>query len=125
MLRHTPPCKGDPSPWGLIDHVTPLGPDAVVVSTPSHGGVWVSPTALARIPEPLRETAYSGRGWFEEDCDWCIPYLALGLHRFEPDAERGRRYLEAAEKTFRLAHREHAGLLALEAEVQAQERGHG
>ena len=50
----------------------------------------LAPRPGETIPEPLRETAYSGGGWFEEDCDWCIPYLALGLHRFEADRERAR-----------------------------------
>jgi hypothetical protein len=124
MLRHSPPRKGDPSPWGLIDQVTPLGADAVVVSTPSHGGVWVSPAALERIPEPLRETAYSGRGWFEEDCDWCIPYLALGLHRFEPDVGRAAQNVAAAQKTFRVAHGDLAVIIGLDPAAQAQERVH-
>ncbi|HEX3729758.1 MAG TPA: hypothetical protein VHV47_08135, partial [Opitutaceae bacterium] len=69
--------------------MSPLGPDAVEVTTPSHGGIRVSLTALARIPEPLRETSFSGDGWFEEDCDWAIPYLVLGLDRFEPTGARG------------------------------------
>ncbi len=76
MLNPFPPTVGSSSPWGPIQHLTPLGPDAVAVSTASHGGIRVSLTALARIPEPLQATAYSGAGWFEEDCDWAIPYLA-------------------------------------------------
>ena len=111
MFRNSPPGPGDSSPWGLIDSATPLGPDAVAVSTPSHGGIWVSLEALEAIPEPLRATAYSGGGWFEEDCDWCIPYLALDLHRFEDGAERGAENLAAAQKTLWLCHKDHAGLL--------------
>ena len=110
MFRNLPPREGDPSPWGLIDRVIPLGPHAVAVSTPSHGGVWVSPAGLATIPEPLRATAYSGRGWFEEDCDWCIPYLALGLHAFEAPAT-GREHVRAAWRTLERWHAAHAALL--------------
>lgn len=80
-----PPTVGSSSLWGPIQHITPLGPDAVVVSTASHGGVCVSRAALERLPEPLRHTAYSG-GWFEEDCDWAIPYLALSLDAAEASA---------------------------------------
>jgi hypothetical protein len=111
MIRTLPPSECDASPWGLIDSVTPLGPDAVAVSTPSHGGIWVSPAGLARIPEPLRATVYSGGGWFEEDCDWCIPYLALGLHAFEEPAERQDRVRAAARRTLETWHAAHAGLL--------------
>ncbi|HXQ46456.1 MAG TPA: DNA repair protein RadC, partial [Caulobacteraceae bacterium] len=106
-----PPRQGDASPWGIIDNVSPLGPEAVSVTTPSHGGIWVTPDALAKIPDPLRVTAYSGGGWFEEDCDWCIPYLALGLHRFEERSERGAQNLAAARKTLWLCHKDVAGLL--------------
>jgi len=111
MFRDTLPRPGDCSPWGLIDTTTPLGPDAVAVSTPSHGGIWVTAQALETIPEPLRVTAYSSGGWFEEDCDWCVPYLALGLHRFEDGPERGAQNLAAAQKTLWHCHKDLAGLL--------------
>jgi hypothetical protein len=111
MSRTLPPREGDSSPWGLIDNVAPLGPDAVAVTTPSHGGIWVSQAALERIPQPLRATAYSGGGWFEEDCDWCIPYLALGLHAFEEPAERRDSVRAAAWRTLETCHAAHAALL--------------
>jgi hypothetical protein len=112
MHNHIAPVVGNPSPWGAIDHVFGLGPDVVVVATPSHGGLWVSPEAMPLIPAPLRATAYSCGGWFEEDCDWCIPYLALGLHRFEPDAGRGAEMLETARRTLLSCHGALASLLA-------------
>jgi len=111
MFTDSPPKPGDCSPWGVIDSATPLGPDAVAVSTPSHGGIWVTAQALETIPEPLRVTAYSGGGWFEEDCDWCIPYLALGLHAFEEPAERQDHVRAAARRTLETWHAAHAGLL--------------
>src|SRR5689334_23047785 len=83
-----PPTRGSSSPWGPIQTVEALGPDAVSVATASHGGLRVSPTALARLPEAIRQTASSANGWFEEDCDWALPYLALGLDQFEADTVR-------------------------------------
>ena len=111
MQNHIAPVIGDFSPWGAIDHVYALGPNVVVVATPSHGGLWVSPEAMTLIPAPLRSTAYSRGGWFEEDCDWCIPYLVLALHHFEDSAERGEQVLEAARKTLRRFHADLAGLI--------------
>jgi len=102
---------GGPSPWGAVDHVQALGPDVVAVSTPSHGGLWVSPEAMTSIPAALRATAYSSGGWFEEDCDWCIPYLALGLDRFEADPALAVESLAAARRTLRSCHAAFAGLL--------------
>jgi hypothetical protein len=111
MFRPLPPREGDASPWGRIDNVTPLGPEALSVTTPSHGGIWVTLEALARIPEPLRATAYSGGGWFEEDCDWCIPYLVLGLHRFDGPKDRQDRVLAEARWTLQVCHSAHAALI--------------
>lgn len=91
-----PPTLKSASPWGCIDHVTPLGPHAVSVSTSSHGGIWVSPEGLERIPQALRATRYSPGPWFEEDCDWCIPYAFLRLHEHEADPARGAKMIEAA-----------------------------
>lgn len=106
-----PPGPGAPSPWGDIQTVTPLGADAVSVTTASHGGLCVSPAALCRIPEALRRTAFSAGGWFEEDCDWAIPYLALGLHAFEGD--RGAALRMAAVRTVRRWHAAHAEALGV------------
>ena len=104
--RSRPPAD-PPRPGVAIQTVTPLGPDTVAVTTASHGGLRVSLTALARIREPLRETPYSRGGWFEEDCDWCIPYLVLGLDAFEPDAARGAECRAAARATLARFHPTH------------------
>ena len=123
MLYPFPPARGSASPWGPIQTVTPLGPDVVAVTTASHGGLRVSLTALARMSEPIRQTAYSSGGWFEEDCDWALPYLALGLHVFESDPARGAEVRAAAVRTVRAFHPQHAVLLG--ADGDAQGVGHG
>lgn len=115
MLYPFPPSRGSSSPWGPIQTVEPLGPDVVSVTTASHGGLRVSFTALARLPEAIRQTAYSEGGWFEEDCDWALPYLALGLDAHERDAARGARMREAAIRTVQRYHPHHAALLGVAA----------
>jgi hypothetical protein len=111
MLYPFPPTRGSSSPWGSIQTVTTLGPDAVSVTTASHGGLRVSLTPLARMPEPIRTTAYSQSRWFEEGCDWTLPYLALGLDAFEADASRAAEVWAAAMRTVQLYHPRHAALL--------------
>ena len=123
MLYPFPPTVGASSPWGPIQHLTPLGPDAVAVSTASHGGIRVSLTALSRIPEPLQATAYSDAGWFEEDCDWAIPYLALGLDAFEPDAARAAEVWAAAVHTVKRYHPQHATTLGADSEPGGRPHG--
>jgi hypothetical protein len=78
---------GDPSPWGTIRTATPLGPEAVVVKTDSLGGIWITPGALGRLPPALRQTPNSKDGWYEDETDWAIPYLALDLASHEPDPD--------------------------------------
>lgn len=72
------PRIGHTSPWGRIDNTTAFRSGAtllaVSVSTPSHGGIWVAPAERGKLPAGFR-----ARAWFEEDCDWAIPYVALGL----------------------------------------------
>jgi len=114
MLYPFPPKRGSSSPWGPIQTVEPLGPEAVSVTTASHGGLRVSPTALARLPEPIRQTAFSGHGWFEEDCDWALPYLALGLDAFESDAARAAEVHQAAVRTVQRFHPQHVAVLGLD-----------
>ena len=75
----------------------------------------MSLTALARLPEPIRQTAFSSNGWFEEDCDWALPYLALELEAFEPDAARGAEMHQAAVRTVQRYHPQHVFLLGLDA----------
>jgi hypothetical protein len=118
-----PPSRGSASPWGSIQTVIPLGPEAVAVTTASHGGLRVSPAALARVPAPIRQTAYRANGWFEEDCDWALPYLALGLDAFEPEPARDPALRAAAIRTVRAYHGDQIALLGIAPEVA--EPGHG
>jgi hypothetical protein len=85
------------------------------VTTASHGGIRVSLTAWPRLPAPIRQTAYSADGWFEEDCDWALPYLALGLDAHETDAARGAEVWAAAVRTVQRYHPQHAALLGVDA----------
>lgn len=126
MLYPFPPTRGASSPWGSIQSVTPLGPDAVAVTTASHGGLRISLTAMTRLPKRLQRTAFSEGGWFEEDCDWAIPYLALGLDAHEADPDRGARLRNAARRTIWTYHRDHAALLGVtEDPAQAEGRSDG
>jgi hypothetical protein len=111
MLDPFPRVAGSSSPWGVIQTLTPLGPDAVAVTTASHGGLRVSPAAFSRLPRAIQRTAYSADGWFEEDCDWALPYLALGLDTHEPDAPHAARVRAAAIRMVQLFHPAHAALL--------------
>lgn len=66
--------SGDDTPWGRAQGVTHRkveGGTLSIVSTAGHGGIFVPPTLIARIPVEHQEYAarWSGsRNWYEEDC---------------------------------------------------------
>ncbi len=71
------------TPWGIADSVTEIAPGIISYSTPSHGGIWLSPARVASMPKPLRDfvpfggpQAGPGR-WFEEDADWSVVCVAF------------------------------------------------
>ena len=67
MLAHTP--------WGKPDHTSDIAPGIVQVSTPSHGGIILSPERNALVPAELKEASWSRqgvRGYYEEDVDAAI-----------------------------------------------------
>lgn len=123
MLFSFPPHRGSSSPWRPVQTVTSFGPAAVAVTTASHGGLRVSLAALSRLPEAIQRTTYSANGWFEEDCDWALPYLALGLDAHEPDTARAAEVHAAAVSTVQRFHPNHAALLGVAMEVGGQADG--
>jgi hypothetical protein len=80
-------------------------------------------TVLGPISEAIRATALTGNGWFEEDCDWAFPYLALGLEAFESNAARAAEMHQAAVRTVQKYHPQHAALLGVAPNTMAA--GHG
>ncbi len=87
------PDVGDQSPWGTIQHSQTLGPYCVSVSTAGHGGFWVASAELGRIPMTFRKM----NNWFEEDCDWAIPYILCDLAQYD-DRDRTAYALQSLER---------------------------
>jgi len=66
--------------WGRVQHQEKLCDGVYFLSTASHGGVWVHGSLVDQIPLEMREMSFCQNGmegWFEEDCDWCIPYVVF------------------------------------------------
>src|SRR5215469_6557793 len=84
------------TPWGTPDHVEQIAEGIVLASTPSHGGFYLTPDRNAQIPAAWRAASWNGqgeRGWYEEDCDWCL--VALTFPDLFPNE------MEMAHATFR------------------------
>lgn len=63
------------TPWGHADHIEKIAPGIEGVSTPGHGGIHLDAAHIKRLPAAIG-AGYSGsRAWWEEDCDWAVPFL--------------------------------------------------
>lgn len=62
------------TPWGFSDGKETLAEGIVSYSTPSHGGIRLSPERQAQLPPGLDNFLHNLE-WWEEDCDWAVPYV--------------------------------------------------
>ncbi len=63
---------GTRTPWGEADYSQEIARGIMQYSTPSHGGIHLSPARQAEMPEELRLDS----GWYEEDCGWSLVAVA-------------------------------------------------
>ena len=73
--------KGSKSPWGTVDNAYGYpdeGEGIYSVSTPSHGGLWLSADWKKRLPKGYKPHT-GNKTWAEEDCDAAIVLQAFGL----------------------------------------------
>lgn len=76
--------SGMSTPWGGINEFTPLAEGIVSVSTPGHGGLWLSDERIAQLPEHY-EPCTGTRRWAEEDEDAALVLQYLGLLSLIPE----------------------------------------
>jgi hypothetical protein len=93
--------EGMRTPWGAAQDARVVAPGVGWVGTSGHGGVKLSLQLNRRMPDYMRRLG----GWYEEDCDWALPYVALADH-LRQGGPPGRRdedeaFLAAAVKTLR------------------------
>ncbi len=97
------------SPWGSVQHKTHLAPGVWFVGTASHGGIWVAPKLRSRIPAKAKNFLKS-RTWWEEDCDWVIPYIVfyseIHAHASEDKRKTVERNLASAVGILKQWHKE-------------------
>ena len=90
------PKIGGSSLWGSIQSVEDLASGVWFVTTAGHGGVKLDRSNNAKIPEPSRVAG----GWYEEDCDWCIPFLVLDLDWGTKDKDLVRKIARETAATY-------------------------
>src|SRR5207344_1057649 len=78
--------EGMRTPWGDADSARVIVEGVGSVSTPSHGGIKLSAAMNAQVPEYMRKAG----GWYEEDCDWCIPFVVFAAELSDGPLPEGR-----------------------------------
>ena len=61
------------TPWGPAQTADKVAPGIMFYTTAGHGGVHLSAGRQAKVPAYMQCEG----GWYEEDCDWCIPAIVF------------------------------------------------
>lgn len=82
------------TPWGKADTIREICPGIKWVTTPGHGGMLVD-EKLNQAVRIHRNTS----GWYEEDCEWCIPWLYLMEYIAKHNPDEFRKAKDSAADT--------------------------
>jgi len=61
------------TPWGWSQIISNVAPGILFASTAGHGGFKLDRKLNAQVPAEMRKRG----GWYEEDCEWAIPFLTF------------------------------------------------
>jgi hypothetical protein len=103
------------TPWGQADFSTELSEGIISYSTPSHGGIWLSASRRKVVEAviPGIKNFLGGLEWWEEDCDWAIPYVTFQDDiRLTGKAYKFEENLETAKSIISRYHPEAANILS-------------
>lgn len=68
---------GRGTPWGAVQSAYQWADGLYILSTASHGGLWLSPDRVSELRSLFPEfTPCAGWPWLEEDCDLSLAMLA-------------------------------------------------
>ena len=98
------------TPWGNSTSVEKIAVGIKFISTESHGGFWISDKRKQGMSKKYKHiptfvgkfnlNKNMGGHWYEEDCDWCIVYLAFEDIFKEYDGNEFENKLIHARETF-------------------------
>ena len=93
------------TPWGKVQDAQELAPGIISYSTAGHGGIWLS--AKRRAALNYDKSFLGTDEWWEEDCDWAVPYYAFAADiKAHGTAYKFDENLIAAINTLKYAHPE-------------------
>jgi hypothetical protein len=87
--------EGMRTPWGPAQSVRLYIPGLGFASTAGHGGIKLDAARNRLIPPYMRRSG----GWYEEDCEWAIPFVVFANELVAADPEKAKDII-AAHETF-------------------------
>ena len=96
------------TPWGISQNIETISRGIQFVDTIGHGGIKVSDELNKKIPNWVREGTFGKLGldgWYEEDCDWCIPVIVFSKVFYawvNNKGQDGEAYIAEAHRIFRV-----------------------
>jgi len=82
------------SPWGEVQHETVIAPGIISCGTAGHGGIHLDSAHRTRLN--YADNWLKSGTWWEEDCDWAIPYYFFRAEIGRNDPFKFAENLEAA-----------------------------
>jgi hypothetical protein len=73
------------TPWGPAQVATKIAPGIMFYSTAGHGGYHISDRRRLTMPPALHDFEPMLPGWYEEDCEWAVVYLAFPQEMMQHD----------------------------------------
>lgn len=91
------------TPWGMAQDAIEFADGIISYQTDSHGGIWISKARQEIVKElyPNYPNWLGGLEWWEEDCDWAVPYVVFAkeieasgkAYKFEEMLESAQRMI--------------------------------
>jgi transposase-like protein len=95
------------TPWGMSQGSTQIAPGIVSYSTASHGGFWLDSERRKKLN--WDQNWLKSAEWWEEDCDWAIPYYYFREEiKVQPDVWKFEESLKSAIRIIKNYHPEFA-----------------
>ena len=103
--------SGVRTPWGASQGQRHVAEGIDFFYTAGHGGYKISKARFNQMPEAFRKAIVFGNnvGWYEEDCDWSIVFLAFPtefLNYYGQDAELFQKMNKSALRCLKQYHPE-------------------
>lgn len=92
------------TPWGIAQDAIEYAEGIISYQTASHGGIWLSKERQEIVKKlyPDYPNWLDGWEWWEEDCDWVVPYVVFATeieasgkaYNFQANLECAKRMIE-------------------------------